>query len=258
MGALTVESEPTEPLSEADRDLIRHLAGGLGIVLKNLGLRVDLEHRIEELTSSRLRLVEAADTARRGVEQQLERGAVAELVSIGSEVGALAADVEHAGGEQSAKILEVAAADAQVAVDGIRSFARGVYPPALERDGLPAALRAVASGMAIPVTVHAPGVGRLPRDVEVALYFTALEALQNAVKYAEASSTHVQLVLTVDGLLLEVSDDGRGFDMDHVVRGAGLTNMGDRVDALGGRIEFATEPGRGTTVRAVVPHGSER
>lgn len=257
LGALTVESSTAEPLGDADRELTRHLAGGLGLVLRNLGLRVDLQARVEELAASRRRVVEAADTARRSVESQLERGAIAELATIEADVRALGQAVREDGGERSAEILDVAADDALEAVEAIRRFARGVYPPALEEDGLVAALRAAATSAGIPVTVHAPGLRRLPTELEIALYFTVLEALQNTTKYASADSAHVQLGVTGTEVLLEVSDDGVGFDPATVTRGAGLTNMADRIDALGGRLDVESDGGGGTRVRAQVPLRTE-
>jgi signal transduction histidine kinase len=94
---------------------------------------------------------------------------------------------------------------------------------------------------------------RYPQETEAALYFCTLEALQNVQKYAVASAVTVRLRADEKQLLVEVTDDGRGFDMAAVSRGAGLTNMEDRLEALGGTLLIETSPGHGTTLRATVP-----
>jgi signal transduction histidine kinase len=103
------------------------------------------------------------------------------------------------------------------------------------------------------VHVDADGVGRYPQETEAALYFCTLEALQNVQKYAAASAATVHLREERERLLVEVRDDGRGFDVTAVVRGAGLTNMEDRLEALGGTLQIESTPGVGTTLRATVP-----
>ena len=94
------------------------------------------------------------------------------------------------------------------------------------------------------MTIEADGVGRYSQDTEAALYFCILEALQNIQKYAQASSAVVRLREDGDQLSVEVADDGRGFDVAATSRGNGLTNMEDRLDALGGTLHIASSPGQ--------------
>ena len=101
--------------------------------------------------------------------------------------------------------------------------------------------------------VDAGGIGRYPQETEAALYFCTLEALQNVQKYAAASAVAVRLRDEGERLLVEVADDGCGFDVHAATRGAGLTNMEDRLDALGGTLEITSKLGAGTTLRATVP-----
>jgi signal transduction histidine kinase len=103
------------------------------------------------------------------------------------------------------------------------------------------------------VHVEGANIGRYPQATEAALYFCTLEALQNVQKYALASAVVVRLRDEHMQIFVEVTDDGRGFDLTAVTRGAGLTNMEDRLDALGGTLQIESSPGRGTTLRAAVP-----
>jgi signal transduction histidine kinase len=101
----------------------------------------------------------------------------------------------------------------------------------------------------VPTTVESNGVGRYPEEVEAAVYFCALEAMQNVAKYAEATSTVARLAETEGYLLFEIEDDGRGFIPDQTGYGTGLQGMADRLDAIGGKLEVESEPARGTLVR---------
>ena len=121
------------------------------------------------------------------------------------------------------------------------------------RQGLPTALQAQARKATLPITIEADGIGRYPQDTEAALYFCILEALQNIQKYAQASRAAVRLRQDGDQLTVEVADDGRGFVVSTTARGNGLTNMEDRLDALGGNLQVESTLGRGTTLRATVP-----
>jgi signal transduction histidine kinase len=143
--------------------------------------------------------------------------------------------------------------DADEALETLRDLARGIYPPLLADRGLAAALQSQAGKATLPVHVDADGVGRYPQETEAALYFCTLEALQNVQKYAAASAATVRLREDGKQLSVEVADDGRGFDVNAVTRGAGLTNMEDRLEALGGTLQIESALGVGTTLRATLP-----
>jgi signal transduction histidine kinase len=119
--------------------------------------------------------------------------------------------------------------------------------------GLTAALESQARKAILPVTLEADGIGRYPQDIEAAVYFCCLEALQNVQKYAEASRAVIRLRASDGTLTFEVEDDGHGFDPATAKRGAGLTNMADRLDSLGGKLVVRSEPGRGAQVQASLP-----
>jgi signal transduction histidine kinase len=145
-------------------------------------------------------------------------------------------------------------ADVRETIAQVRDLAHGIYPPLLRQAGLPDALRAVVQRSPNTVTVEIDGVdGRHEADVEAALYFCCLEALQNIAKHAPDATATVRLVGREGLLVLEVEDDGPGFDVAAGADGQGRQNMTDRVGAVGGAVAVETGPGRGTVVRAEVP-----
>ena len=139
------------------------------------------------------------------------------------------------------------------ALEDLRDLARGIYPPLLAEKGLVAALEAQARKSPIAVTVGGDGVGRFDQDVEAAVYFSCLEAMQNVAKYAQASTVTVNLFDGDGTLRFEVRDDGIGFDPRANGHGSGLQGISDRLGALGGTLDVASSPGAGTTVRGSLP-----
>ncbi|MGB5186911.1 MAG: ATP-binding protein, partial [Acidimicrobiia bacterium] len=139
------------------------------------------------------------------------------------------------------------------AIQAIRDFAAGIYPPLLGAEGLVVALSQDAKRAALPVEVDGDGVGRYPRDIESAVYFAILEALQNTAKYADASRAWVQLGERNGDLWFEVHDNGSGFDTTHAGRGVGLNGIADRLDTIGGTWTITSTPGHGTVVAGAVP-----
>jgi signal transduction histidine kinase len=119
--------------------------------------------------------------------------------------------------------------------------------------GLRAALEAQARKATLPVTIEAEGIGRYPQQIEAAVYFCVLEALQNTAKYAHASATHVTLQHDGRCLAFTVTDNGTGFAPATTPRGTGLQGIADRLGALGGTIDITSTPGRGTRLTGRVP-----
>jgi signal transduction histidine kinase len=138
-------------------------------------------------------------------------------------------------------------------LEDLRDLARGIYPPLLADQGLSAALEAQARKSTLPVTVEAADLGRFPQDVEAAIYFSCLEALQNVAKYAAASRVTISLARSDGRLSFAVTDDGVGFDPDATTYGTGLQGIADRIDALDGRLEIVSTVGAGTIVNGSVP-----
>ena len=147
---------------------------------------------------------------------------------------------------QSRRYLMDLEAQTAEALKPLRDVAQGIYPPALRDHGLAEALRK-------HVEVSADGIGRYDPEVEAAVYFCCLEAIQNATKYANAARIAVKLHQEDGHLAFSVVDDGVGFDPAVTGGGTGLQNMTDRVASLGGTFRLQSRPGRGTTVSGVMP-----
>jgi signal transduction histidine kinase len=221
-----------------DPRLVADVAAAARLAVANVRLQAEVRSRVAEVAASRRRIVQAADTQRRGLERRLRRGAeqrlgrVAELIA---DAGPPLADI--------AVGLDAARAE-------LREFARGVHPAALIEGGLAAAVTELAERSPVPIQVTAPSE-RLPAAVEAAAYFLCSEALTNIAKYAPASQASVRLE-TRDGVLaVEVSDDGAGGA--DPAGGSGLHGLVDRVEALGGRLGIDSPPGRGTRLTAELP-----
>ena len=254
-GALSVTVAPGEGLSLTEEKLLRDLAGQAGLVLRNLRLTSELLQRLEELKSSRQRLVSAQDEERRRLERNLHDGAQQQLVALKVHLS-LAEGIANRLGEEGQPLVDLLGqvkGQAGEALEELRDLARGIYPPLLAAEGLPSALASQARKSSLAVDIHAGDVGRYSQDVEAAIYFCTLEALQNASKYA--GDCHVDIELHADDGVLEfvVRDDGSGYDQSLVTPGAGLTNMADRIEALDGTFEIRSAPGSGTEVRGRMP-----
>jgi signal transduction histidine kinase len=238
-------------LAPREQKLLSDLAAQAALVLRNASLTAELVDRLAELRASRQRLVQAQNDARRRLERNLHDGAQQQLVAIKIKLG-LAHRMADTG-QSLGPLLSALADETGEAIDTLRDLARGIYPPVLADQGLLAALRAQAAKAPLHVTVEAGDVGRFDQDTEAAVYFCCLEALQNIVKYAEASSARIDLQYDGNGLQFSVSDNGVGFDPNAVERGAGLQNIADRVDALDGSLTIESRPGAGTVLRGCLP-----
>ena len=249
LGLLTVTKPPSEPLSPVEEKLVVDLAGQTGLVLANSRL-------IEDLRASRQRLVAAQDAERRRLERNLHDGAQQQLVALAVRLR-LARTTASKDLAEADRMLEQLEGDVTRALENLRELARGVYPPLLADRGLVAAIEAQARRSPVPVHVEADGIGRYQQELETAVYFCTLEALQNAAKYAQANEVAVSLLEDQGELVLSIRDDGRGFDRAETPFGAGLQNMADRLAALGGTLSVRSRPGAGTTIEGRVPVRSE-
>jgi signal transduction histidine kinase len=240
-----------------DADLVRDSAlvaaatGYALTALENGHLLRELETSLQELSESRARLVAVADKERRKIERDLHDGAQQRLVALRVKLELAAEGVEPTSAEAAATMrgLEV---DVDEAIDEVRLFARGIYPALLADRGLAEALRAVGSGAPIPTKVHTTGIGRYSPEIEGTVYFACAEALQNVAKHAPGASA-VWITVADNGTLhFEVRDDGAGFDADEARWGTGLSNIHDRLSAVGGTLEVKSARGDGTRIRGTI------
>jgi signal transduction histidine kinase len=252
LGALTVTKRAGESMTPIETKLLADLAHQAGLVLKNVGLTAELLQRLEELRASRQRLVAAQDEERRRLERNLHDGAQQNLVALKVKLGLAAMLTEKDPGKARMLLAELKG-ETDEALDTLRDLARGIYPPLLADKGLAAALEAQARKATVPVAVDADGVGRYPQEIEAAVYFCVLEAVQNIQKHAGANNATIRLREEKAGLRFEVEDDGRGFDPEAHKRGSGTQNMEDRIDALDGSVSIASFVGSGTRVLGTIP-----
>jgi signal transduction histidine kinase len=245
LGALAVEMPASDPIGPTRQRLMRDLAAQAGLVLRNVQL-------IEELRDSRRRIVGAQDEGRRRLERNIHDGAQQQLVAMSVRLRLLEQQIERDPGGARTLAAELGGSVA-AALEDLRDLARGIYPPLLADEGLPAALQAQIRKAAIPVSLDHDGVGRYPQETEAAVYFCTLEAIQNVAKYGRGAGARVRLRQDAGRLTFEVSDDGPGFDPATTRSGLGLQGMADRIDAIGGTLRVTSGAGEGTTVLGDVP-----
>ena len=232
-------------MNPAKERLIADLAAQAGPVLQNVRL-------IQELRASRQRLVAAQDEERRRLERNIHDGAQQELVALAVKQRLLG-NLIGRDDDKAKEMVAQLAADTNSALENLRDLARGIYPPLLADKGLVAALDAQARKAVVPTTVEGNGIGRFGQDVEAAVYFSCLEAMQNIAKYADASGATIELTDGDGSITFLVTDDGHGFDPAATGYGTGLQGIADRLAALGGELNVASEPGSGTRLRGVLP-----
>ena len=205
---------------------------------------------VDELRASRARIAEATHEGRVSIERDLHDGAQPLLSGLVIKLG-MARDL--ATDPELRALLDEAGNDTAAAAEELRRLARGIYPPVLRERGVGEALRAFA--LTAPVGVRVDGDAQGSQTAQAAVYFAALEAIQNAIKHGGSG---VQVAVTLERsngrLAFAVADDGRGFE-GTPDDGVGLTSMDDRVSALGGELIVSSSPGAGTTVRGWVPAG---
>ena len=228
--------------------LLEAVTAAAAIALENARLSVELRARLEELRSSRARIVEAGDSERRRLERNLHDGAQQRLVAIALQLRLLENRVRD--DPAAAELASAAGEELKRSLDELRELARGLHPAVLEH-GLRAALDALAARSQVPTTVRCDVPGRLSEPVELAAYFVVAEALTNVAKYAHARGTSVRAWRDGELALVEVADDGVGGADDS--KGSGLRGLADRVEALGGRLRVVSPAGAGTIVTAELP-----
>jgi signal transduction histidine kinase len=213
-------------------------------------LDADLRARVEELRTSRARLVRAGDTERRRLERNLHDGAQARLVGLALLIGHARRTVER-DPQETAALLDRAMDELKTSLAELRELARGIHPAVLTDHGLEPALHVLADRVPVPVSIDADTGGRLAAPVEIAVYFVVSEALTNVAKYAQATAATVCVRRAEGRVTVEVSDDGIGGAQ--AAEGSGLRGLEDRVAALDGTLSLVSPPGEGTHLRVEIP-----
>jgi two-component system, NarL family, sensor kinase len=256
VGVLNVHTRRRREFTTADVELLRSVAGLVAGAIENARLHRRLAEREEALETFAERIVEWQEHERRRLAGEIHDGISQRIVSLFFHLSAAADAIPAApqiAADQVARAQELAAA----ALDETRSAIAGLRPPVLDDLGLAASLESLAHSFpTLGVYVEAAGLS-MAEHAETAVYRTAQEALQNVAKHAAARSVQVRLYRQAGQAVLEVIDDGTGFDAAAPARpgptGFGLSGMRERAELLGGRLDLVTAPGRGTTVRLLIP-----
>lgn len=248
--------------TEEDDRVLTELARQVGLALHNVQLDTALQASLDELRdandelrASRVRIVAAGDAERRKLERNLHDGAQQHLVALAVKLRLAKDSVVDDPADAEAMIDEIRG-DLQEAISELRALAHGIFPPLLMSGGLAEALPAAAARAALPTTTEIVA-GRHRQEVEAAVYFCCMEAMQNSGKHAGENATGTIRVWEDEAMLhWEVSDNGPGFDMSSgASSGHGFVNMRDRMGSFGGTIEIVSSVGSGTIVRGQLPLG---
>jgi signal transduction histidine kinase len=255
--AVTLVERAGEPVAAVVHDasladdpgLVQAACAAAGLALENERLQAELRARLDDLRTSRARIVRAGDVERRRLERNLHDGAQQRLVSLAVELGLAEARLP-VDPEGARSVLTGARRDLGEAIQELRELAHGIHPAILTDRGLRGALEALADRAPIAIELAVPA-GRLPERVEAAAYYVVAEAVANATKHARADFVNVSVAQSDGHVLVTVADDGVGGASQSA--GSGLRGLGDRIDALGGTFSVTSPQGQGTVLRAELP-----
>jgi PAS domain S-box-containing protein len=240
-GVMIASSKGPEPFPAETESRLQNFTELLATAISNAEARA-------ALAASRARLVAAADDERRRVVRDLHDGAQQRLVHTVLTLKLAQGELEGQTG-QAPELVNDALAHVQDATAELRELAHGILPGVLAHGGLPAATRALASRMAIPVEIDVT-VPRLPGHIEATAYFVVAESLTNVAKHAHAQHATVTGRVDDGALRVEVRDDGQGGAQ---TEGSGLIGLRDRLATLDGTLTVDSQAGGGTVVTATIP-----
>jgi signal transduction histidine kinase len=230
-------------------ELVHAAAAASSLAIDNERLKADLRARVEDLRVSRLRIVEAADEARRRIERDLHDGAQQQLLALALELRVLRASISD---PEAGPLVDALGVRLDAALSDLRELARGIHPAILTRSGLEPAVAALAKRAPVPVHVESSIEGRLAPAVEAAAYFVVAEALTNVARYSEAPEARVHLRREGEGgIIVLVTDEGVGGADPNA--GSGLRGLQDRLAVVDGVLSIDSPPGVGTRLEARIP-----
>jgi signal transduction histidine kinase len=240
--------------------LARVLTSGLALAQRSLAAALlspsssdALRAQVTQLTETRARVVDAADSERRRIERDLHDGAQQHLVALAMNLGRAKAKMDD-DPEGARELVSQAHQEAKDSITALRNVVRGVHPAVLTDRGLDAALSGLVARSPVPVRLDVDVPERPSATVEAVAYFVVSEALTNVAKHSGATRASVHVERDGDRLLVSVSDDGRGGATD--APGSGLAGLRDRVAAVDGKFVLQSSPTGGTTVTVEVPCAS--
>jgi len=256
LGRIEIGARRRGEYSDAERTLLRTVAGQAAASVANVHLTEQLAEQLDELTASRERLVAAQDDERRRLERDLHDGIQQDVVA--QIAGLRLARNRLQRGELTPEELVELQDQARETLTDLRELARGIHPPVLSDNGLVAAVESGVARFPIPLTVEADdGVRaeRFPDEVETTAYYVVREALANTAKHANATHASVGLARNDGHLRIAITDDGCGMGSvaPTSVASGGLANIRDRVAALRGTMRVSSSESSGTTVLVELP-----
>jgi signal transduction histidine kinase len=261
VGEIAVAKPTGESLTPSETKLLDDLASQSGLALHNVRLAQELRTRLDEITAqsealrlSRQRIVTARDVQRRQLEREIREGAQLHLREIAATLRA-ATELVGRDAEAVGILLDQLGEDANHALAELRDVARGIFPPLLADKGVVAALEAHVRKEGIAAAMELDDVRdlRFDPDVEAAVFFCCLQALQNAKRHAGGRGVVLRLTAAAGAIGFSVSDEGPGFDPDSASTGMGFQIMRDRMEALDGTLDVESALGEGTTVAGRAP-----
>jgi signal transduction histidine kinase len=243
-----------DPAVLDDETLLGSVTAAAAMAASNVRLQEQVRGQIEEAEASRRRLLEAGDRERRRLQRSLKDGAEGRLEAVRAALGSMRTQVLRTGSRELSEDLERADERVRRTLDDLQQLARGLYPPALEEQGLAHALEDLLRDSPVPVSLTVSAHG-LAREIAAAAYYICAEALVNMAKYARATRGVMTLIVRDHRLIVDVSDDGvGGADPGS---GSGLAGLADRIDALGGHLVVQSPTGAGTRLTAELPLDGE-
>ncbi|UGS34167.1 sensor histidine kinase [Capillimicrobium parvum] len=229
-------------------ELVDAAAAASSMAIDNERLKADLRARLEELRVSRLRIVEAADAARRRLERDLHDGAQQQLVGLSLQLRVMRSRVDDPG---LLTEIDTLSQQLSVAMAELRELARGIHPTILTERGLGPAIAALCDRSPVATECHVAIDERLTDQVESTAYFVVAEALTNIAKYSGATLGAVDIHREGGELVVDVTDDGKGGA--ELEGGTGLRGLEDRLSAIDGTLSVSSPPGEGTHLQARMP-----
>jgi two-component system, NarL family, sensor kinase len=261
VGVLNVHTRRRRQFTKADVELLGSVAGLMAGAIENATLHTRLAEREEAMERFAERIVLLQETERRRLAGEIHDGISQRIVSLSFHLSAAA---DAVGSDPAGAAAQIARAQdlAAGALDEARHAIAGLRPPVLDDLGLAASLESLARSIPLPNVQVDTITTCLPEHAETAVYRIAQEALQNVMKHAHAEHVQLRLSVAAGGVLLEISDDGVGFDPAATAQragpvGYGLPGMQQRAELLAGQLTADSAPGRGTVIRLRVPLAPE-